>query len=216
MCAAIAFASARSAAAREGTPARAITLGAAFVALLVGLYSAGGWVGAWYHMVAALGGVIVLGCVACWLGARALDDGLATPRRVLAATGFVALACALALQARFAPPLHRYAEWERATQVAGDFERELATRIGAAADGETIDAPPLPMWAAPPPGMLGVAGAAILSDYSVQAWAELAFPERRIAVSGIEGGVMGRRFAAGETAPADVLRVRLRRRLPGY
>ena len=79
------------------------------------------------------------------------------------------------------------------------------------------------MWAAPREGIPGVEGAAVLSDYSVQAWADLVFPDRKIWVSGIEGGVLPLepdQASADQASVADGanedLRVRLSRRLVGY
>ncbi len=124
------------------------------------------------------------------------------------------LACGVVWHGSFAPLFHRYAEWQRATQVAASFESELAGRLASSRAGDVIDAPPLPMWAYPAPGTQGVLGAAVWSDYSVQAWAELAFPRLDVRVTGIEGGVLP--VDAGLPVEPGTVRVRLGRRLPGY
>ncbi|MCA9511552.1 MAG: hypothetical protein KC560_12665, partial [Myxococcales bacterium] len=136
--------------------------------------------------------------------------------RIAAALALAALAGALALQAQQSPLVRRYSEWERATDVAREFLGELDSRVRASADGRVVDAPPLPMWAAPRPGDDGVLGAAILSDYSVQAWADLAHGERRIRVGGIDGGVLPPVDGASGAPRPDELVVRLPRRRVGY
>jgi len=207
-----------------GSPAelRSLGLGATWIIVLVFTYASAGWVGAWYYMIPAVGFEIAMATVLCSAAARAFD--MSNPVRVRA----IALGCALAVgsvvvwQGSYAPAFHRYAEWERASQVAHDFEAELAERIEASSPGDIVDAPPLPMWAAPRLGVPGVEGAAILSDYSVQAWAELRFPDRKVRVSGIEGGVLpvydsGSSLVVGaDEEPSTDIRVRLSRRLVGY
>lgn len=207
-----------------GSPAelRSLGLGATWITVLALTYASAGWVGAWYYMIPAVGFEIVLATILCSSAARALDTNNAMRVRA------IALGCALASgfvvvwQGSYAPAFHRYAEWERASQVAGDFEAELAERIEASSPGDIVEAPPLPMWAAPRLGVPGVEGAAILSDYSVQAWAELRFPGRKIRVSGIEGGTLPIDDSApslvvgADVEPRTDLRVRLSRRLVGY
>ena len=56
----------------------------------------------------------------------------------------------------------------------------------------------------------------ILSDYSVQAWADLAHGERRIRVGGIDGGVLPPVGGASGAPRPDELVVRLPRRRVGY
>jgi hypothetical protein len=58
-----------------------------------------------------------------------------------------------------------------------------------------------------------VSGAAILSDYSVQAWADLVHPDRAVRVLGVKEGVL----PAGpeQPNPAEIV-VRLTRRRVGY
>jgi hypothetical protein len=197
---------------------RIVSLAAIWVGVLSLTYASASWVGAWYYMIPAVGIEILLATLLCASVARTLDASLARTLRLVSAASALAIAFVVAWQGSYSPAFHRYSEWERATQVARDFETRLAARIEASAPGDVIDAPPLPMWAAPYQGVPGIEGAAVLSDYSVQAWAELVFPERQIRVSGIEGGVLPLEHGSSSTSASapDHLRVRLSRRLVGY
>jgi hypothetical protein len=77
---------------------------------------------------------------------------------------------------------HDYDAWRRATQAAAEFETQLRAQIERAGDGEAIAAPPVPIWVPAAPEAPAIRGAAILMDYSIQAWVELAFPVRAIRV----------------------------------
>lgn len=250
---AAALVAARSRRAVRADGVRVAVFGGLWIAVLALTYASGGWIGAWYRMIPAVGASLVASGLAC----AALDVALARSRadegsraeegsgggvgsvaaegsgverdarpeagvraagalRMAAALALAALAGALALQAQQSPLVRRYSEWERATDVAREFLGELDSRVRASADGRVVDAPPLPMWAAPRPGDDGVLGAAILSDYSVQAWADLAHGERRIRVGGIDGGVLPPVDGASGAPRPDELVVRLPRRRVGY
>jgi len=74
--------------------------------------------------------------------------------------------------------------------------------------GAVIPAPPVPRWVRPKTAQPTVRGAAILTGRSVQAWAELLFPHRRVRVAA------GLPRAAG--ASADEVVVLLRALRPGF
>jgi hypothetical protein len=63
-----------------------------------------------------------------------------------------------------------------------DFLARLRTAAAAAPPGTTIAVPGLPLGDAKPIGEVGIRSALGMSDYSVQAWAELALPDRPLRV----------------------------------
>ena len=92
----------------------------------------------------------------------------------------------------------------RRASVASDaFLSELLRRIDAAPGGTLVTAPPLPMWVEPRAEGPTVEGGAILSDYSLQAWADLLRPARNVRVLPVEGGVL--QEASRVPAPDEVV-----------
>jgi hypothetical protein len=82
---------------------------------------------------------------------------------------------------RFSPFVFHYGEGRRATEFSRTFFDQARARIEAAPVGSVVPGPPLPQRI-PPADPLRVTGTAILHDYSVQAWVDLTWPERRIRV----------------------------------
>ena len=91
------------------------------------------------------------------------------------------LAVPVVYQIRYSPLLFHYGEGERATHAGRSFLDEVRGLIEEAPDGSIVPGPALPRRV-PPRDPLRVFGTMILLDYSVQAWADLTFPERRIRV----------------------------------
>lgn len=131
----------------------------------------------------------------------------ALARRATGATALVLLAILLLWQAAYAPALYRYEEWPRATRASAAFLAQLKERLDAAAPGSTLYAPPIPMWVVPEKDRPQVRGAAVLTDYSVQAWVELMYPQRRIRVV---------RGTAEDKPAGNEIIVRITQRQPGY
>ena len=193
--------------------APALGLGACWIAVFALTYAAAGWIGAWYYMLPAVGAAIVLTALGGWLVqiARLRDErGLVRASCALAALLLVGVA---GWQASFSPFFRHYGEWGRATGVAAGFLDELDERIRESSAGSMIEAPALPMWALPREGVPGVSGAAIFSDYSVQAWADLVHPDRRVRVLGLPEGILP---PGPDTAAPGERVVRISRRQPGY
>ncbi|MEE2662588.1 MAG: hypothetical protein VX681_00605 [Myxococcota bacterium] len=176
-------------------------------------YAGAGWVGAWYYMLPAVGGAISFTALIGWLVRVSCARAHAVATRSTCAAAALLLGAVGLWQASFAPWFHSYGEWQRATEVADEFLEELDRRIVASVPGQRVDAPPLPMWAHPREGIPGVSGAAILSDYSVQAWADLVHPERSVRVLGVAEGVLPE--GPEQPSPGEVV-VRLSRRRVGY
>ena len=101
--------------------------------------------------------------------------------RVAAAVMILTMAVPIVYQARYSPLLFHYGEGEEATAAARSFLGEARALIDQAADGSVVPGPHLPRRV-PPRDPLRIFGTMIFLDYSVQAWADLTFPERRIRV----------------------------------
>jgi hypothetical protein len=149
--------------------------------LLVGtLHGLSRMIQLWYLFLPLVGSSLLLGA-----GVELLR-GLWTRSPALGRVGLGACAALLAafafFQVRYTPLLHDYPEWGRATRASDEFRAELARRIERTPSGQPLDAPPLPRWLTPSSEGPAIRGAAVLEVYSVQAWAELTFPERELQV----------------------------------
>jgi len=116
-------------------------------------------------------------------------EGIAALRRrrslPVGAAAVVATAILLSLGAvnlRGAPPFTFHPEWSDATRKTERYLVHLMKKIGEAEEGERIDAPGLPFMSRYRPGS-PIVLVASLADYTVQAWAELVIPERKIRVA---------------------------------
>jgi hypothetical protein len=107
--------------------------------------------------------------------------------KVLAVLMVGMLVAPWAWQARYSPLIYHYGEGEAATAAARSFFEQARARIEAAPDGSIADGPLLPRRV-PPRDPLRVLGTTVLLDYSVQAWADLTLPERRVRVIFHPGG----------------------------
>jgi len=154
----------------------------------------------WYLFLPVIGLSLLVGTGADSIGrlwhAGKLRD------RVLAASCGVALLGFSFCQLRYSPLTHAYPEWKVASKASREFLEKLARRIARKPPGAPIKAPPLPIWYPPPQQGPGIRGAAILDDYSVQAWLELVYPERRFRVL---KGPSSTPLAEGES-PVQLLR----------
>ena len=131
--------------------------------------------------------------------------------RVLGGTAAVTLAVLVTLlgwQAGYSPLFRHYDEWERATAASDAFFEEVESQVRSVSDGSVVDAPPLPFWAVTAGNRPAIRGAAILADYSVQAWADLTWPDRNVRV--IES-----RTPIDAAAPHEVV-LRISARLAGH
>jgi len=99
--------------------------------------------------------------------------------KIPAVAAGVLLLSLLAAQIRNAPPFERRPEWSEANAKTLRFLAALEKKIRNAPEGSIIEAADLPFLFPIRPGS-PIAYVAPLTDYSVQAWAELVFPERRI------------------------------------
>ena len=178
------FALARSRSSRErtplGRPAKTAIVGVLWILLLALTYAAAGLVGPWYLLLPLAGWALLTGAlVEALFGFVEYDEARL---RWSALTSSALLVVLLIWQASYSPLLRRYDEWQRATYSANAFLGETRSLIEAATDGDTVMAPPLPTWVPQRDDGPTIRGAAIFDVYSVQAWAELALPERNVRV----------------------------------
>jgi hypothetical protein len=143
-------------------------------------YAAAGWLGPWYYLLPVAGASILFGGIFERFVGLARQSG--TRVRWPAGATLLCLSLLLVWHAWYSPLIHRYDEWSRATTVSAEFLDEAAHRIALSSSESVILAPPLPIWVRPAEGQATIFGAAVLNVYSVQAWADLTLPDRRVVV----------------------------------
>jgi hypothetical protein len=176
--------------------------------VLIGLsYAGAGRIRPWYMLLPVAGFGMMLGALAGWLiGLRHTHRGLA---RVAAVPVLAVVIAFVIWQGSYSPLVRDYDEWRRASAVSHAFLDHLATQVSKSPDGSVIEAKPIPIWAEPSEGGLEVRGAAILADYSIEAWSVLTLPGRRIRVCQSTDEACGQ-------AGSDEVVVVLTERLRGY
>jgi hypothetical protein len=184
---------------------RTASFAAVWLLLIVLTYAATGLVGAWYYPVPLAGWAILVGVLFERFVRLARGDGLV---RVGAMTSLALAGGLLFWQAVYSPIFHHYDEWRRASDAGSLFLDQARERVAAADAGTVVNAPPLPFWVASEPGGPTIRGAAVLTDYSVQAWADLTLPGRNVRVG----------FARANPAPPgpDEVLLLITRRREGY
>ena len=159
---------------------RAAVVGLVWIGLLGLSYAAAGLIGPWYLLLPLAGWALLAGAAAEWLFTLAGEDDRVL--QITANAGLALLVGLLVWQCSYSPVFRYYDEWMRATAASEAFLEDTRLRIGGASPGSVVQAAPLPVWATPRPDGPAVRGAAILAAYSVQAWADLVLPERRVRV----------------------------------
>jgi hypothetical protein len=160
------------------------TMGVALVwlGLIVLIQAAAGLVAAWHLLIPAAGWALLCGAALTYLAAQA-RHGAGRLARGSAAVATLLLVVLLAWPARFSPLFYPYDEWERGTAASREFLTEAQRKIDEAPDGKVVRVSALPYWVVARPDRVSLEAAAVLAGYSVQAWAELRFPQRKITVS---------------------------------
>ncbi len=104
------------------------------------------------------------------------------------AAGFVALVLAVG-HLRYSALIQHYETWPEVSRQSRDFLGRLQASLASAAPGTTLVVPGLPLGSGVPLERVGVRSALCLSDYSVQAYAELVFPDLPVRVLLRTGGM---------------------------
>jgi len=175
---------------RSRRPLRTGLLAVVWVVLFAAAHAGAGRIEVWYLFLPVAGMALLAGAAA--EAALELLRASVTAVRGGALAALVPVIALAGWHVGYCPFLQRYDEYERATAAGRAFLDQLRQRIGAAADGTKVWAPPLPAWTSPQPDRPTLVGVAILAGYSVQAWAELEFPGRRIRVATDAGTALGR------------------------
>ena len=195
----------------SATSGRALTLLALLFAGLLALTSmSGAGVWPWYALGFGAPYVIVLG-VLMQLGVRALGRGsLASALPILALPVILA-----ANQVRFSPLVHVYERWFTATDRMNEFLARFDAEVETAPSGSAIILDQLPLLLPGPESGPGVQSAAMINTYTLQAYADLTVPERRVKAHRFESGDQPVAGAADELHVwVTPLRMTRRRRQP--
>jgi hypothetical protein len=126
---------------------------------------------------------LLVGGLAAW----AVAAGRTRPSGVLLAAGSVALVLTLS-HLRYSALLQPYDTWSEVSRQERSFLERLRASLADAAPGTTLVVPGLPLGTGVPLERVGVRSALCLSDYSVQAYAELVFPDLPVRVRLRTGG----------------------------
>jgi hypothetical protein len=116
-----------------------------------------------------------------YLADTAIATARSRRRAVTLAAGAVALIL-LASHVRYSSLLQRYETWSTVSRQEREFLERFRSTLVEAAPGTTVVVPSLPLGTGIPLERVGIRSALCLSDYSVQAYAELAFPELSVRV----------------------------------
>lgn len=153
---------------------RAAAVGVVWLASFAGLYTLAGWVDTWYATLPVAGWAVLLG-VAATAFLRVLRSD--PPAWI----GLAALAGWLLWQSAYSPVVRPYEEWARGSNAVRTYlDRAAETLVEARTDVVTLD--PVPYWVAPDGSRRTVLGAALLAEYSVEAWVTLRFPSTDVVV----------------------------------
>ncbi len=139
--------------------------------------SISGRVEAWYAMVFVPAYAILLGVL--------VDRGFhaAAQRRFVIAIPTLTISLAVcAVTVYYSALLHDYPRWQSASQLAYSFLERFDARVRGTPPGSMIEMDRFAQAVAPSTTSAGIRSAVILTDYSVQAWAELAMPDRPVEV----------------------------------
>lgn len=164
-------------------PARVLGVLACWLAGLLVLTGISGVRASWYGEAFLPPYAIGVGLLA--EGARAAARERRRASAALAG-GVAALLTATALLR--SPLVHDYPEWRIASAQAREFLTRLEDAVAGAAPGTTVSVPGLPLGGGTPIHEVGIRSALCMTDYSAQAYADLAFIGRRVRVVLNPGG----------------------------
>jgi len=186
---------------------RTAVIAVAWLVLMGLTYAASIRIAPWYVLLPAAASAMLVGALADGLVGAIRRGRL--PTRIAATPTLLLLAGLVIWQGCYSPLVNSYGEWHRATLASRSFLRELRCQIRSASDGSVLEAPPIPTQVQPNDDRPCIQGAHVLCAYSVQAWAELVFPRRRIRV-------LEAKDASGEEPHADEVLVVVTNRMDGF
>jgi hypothetical protein len=156
---------------------RPIVLSMAWIAGVAALYSGRTFFQPWYLLNAVAGSALLVGASSQALMSLGRSN---RPARAAAAASLILIAFLIASLAAYSPLVRSYDQWRRTAEITERYLNELKAKIERAPAGTAIRMRRVPRRAeAGPSGLVGVRG---IAEYSVDSWAQLSFPERRIEV----------------------------------
>lgn len=161
---------------------RAGVLAITWLGLISATYAVAGQVQPWYLLLLVMGLALLVGVLADGLVQLIWRPRQPMATRLAAGVSAVLLLGLCGWHARYSPLVYDYRAWDVGTRAAGEFLNELEPRIAEASPGDVVLSPPLPMWVPPAEDRACMRGVAVLNDYSVQAWAEMRFPQAPVRV----------------------------------
>jgi hypothetical protein len=157
---------------------RVAALAATWVVLLALIYAVG-QLDAWYSLIPLAGWALLAGALMEGLLILGEDDDRII--RPVTVVSLVLLTVAVVWQCSYSPVFRGYDEWARGTTASQNYLEETHARIANAAPGTIVVSPHLP-YSVKPIGVQRFWGVAVLADYTVQAWADLAFEDLNVRV----------------------------------
>jgi hypothetical protein len=164
-------------------PARLLAFLAFWLVCLLVMTGISGEAASWYAVPFLPPYALLLG----QLAASAVAAGRDGRKGLAVAVGVVALVLTLS-HLRYSALIESYDSWREVSRQERDFLERLHASLADAAPGTTLVLPGLPLGTGVPLERVGVRSALCLSDYSVQAYADLAFPELPVRVRLRTGG----------------------------
>ena len=159
---------------------RLLLLGACWLALsLLLLLSTGGRLGWWYSFMPLLGLSLMVGAV----GARLLEmieQSTSTRRRLFAALGSTGMLVGCLVLAANSPLIRAHPRLHAGSTEQREFLSEVSERLSQSNPSGRVTAPRLPTMVPSRSGRESAIG--LLAPYSVQAWADLLFPDKGVQV----------------------------------
>lgn len=103
-------------------------------------------------------------------------------RRIAGAVGAILIVTLFAVNLKGAPPFHFHPEWYDLSKLTDHFLTRAERELAGSGEGSTIEVDRLPFGANYRRGS-PIVIAAGMADYTVQAWVDLVYPERKIRVA---------------------------------
>jgi len=141
----------------------------------------------WYFFFPTAGYALLLGLIAqgLWTGLRLQG------RKILSAAALVFLALYLGLTLQYSSLCHEYLEWEQGDQTMKNYLSGLEKRINKTPAGKIIKHRDFPYRTTEAYAHYGegepipvLKGATLMQIYTLRAWADYRFPDRKILIKG--------------------------------
>jgi hypothetical protein len=198
------FATLRSTRERRPKPILTFTVALTWLIGTSSIFGTVGFVQPWYLFVPWQAFALCVGAAA--QACLSMTASVHRPRALAGASGVALSLAAVAFLLWSSPLVRPAAHWKHATEVVNAYLEPLETELGRASVRH-IPHPLPPMLLGAKPNAAGVRWITPLTVYSVQAWADLMFPDRVVLVVREESDTLL------EPRAEDVVVVELRKRL---